>query len=409
MVAHGQSRTSVVARRRSHLAALTGLRFVAALQVVFFHEAVSLLRPGPLRRLGDAGYIGVSLFFVLSGFVMAYTYLEPFDAPRINRREFFRARFARIYPAYVLALVAALPVYLPWAVSNLLKPGVLGPAKAAVTTLANVTLLQGWFPLTVPPWNTPGWSLSVEALFYALFPFLGVWLTRRKSRSLASLAGGLWLATIGVAVVFTAAHPSLWTHGGPESPLRSLMFLKYFPLMHVSEFVIGIACGLLYLRYGDRASALRRRSAVVSIGVTLLVMAALSSPYQLPYPLLHSGLLAPLFGILIVSLASDSGPLAAVLRTRPMVFLGEASYALYLLHEPLSDILYKRRWSPLGDIAAGPRFLIYLAIVIAASCAVLVWYEQPARRWLRGAGLARPQRPPDQEGVPRPVTAEPQI
>lgn len=396
--------------RRPHLAALTGLRFFAALHVVVYHEATSLLAPGAVRRFGQAGYIGVSLFFVLSGFVMAYTYLTPFDAPPVDRRSFRRARIARIYPAYVLALAVALPIFLPWASAKFAEHGISGPSKALVTAFANITLLQGWFPVTVPQWNAPGWSLSVEALFYALFPFIGVWMTRRSTRALVWVAGSLWITTLAVAAIYTTAHPALWWGGGPESPLRSLMVLKFFPPMHVSEFVMGITCALFYLRRPEVGDARRTGAALISVAATILVAYLLSSRQQLPYTLLHSGLLAPLFGVLIVALASDCGPIAAVLRTRILVFLGQASYSLYLLHEPLAALLYKFRWSPLIGMAQGPRFAIYLAAAIAISSAVFAWYEEPARRWLRrGAAAPRTTSRGEAPGVSQPATAEPQI
>jgi peptidoglycan/LPS O-acetylase OafA/YrhL len=173
--------------------------------------------------------------------------------------------------------------------------------------------------------------------------------------------------------------------------------------------VIGVASGLYYLRHEDRVSGAGRRPVMITVVVTALVVAVLSSPYQLPYPLLHSGLLAPVFGLLIVALATDRGPIAAVLRTRPLTFLGQASYSLYLLHEPLSNLFYKQNRSPLHSLPGEERFWIYLAVGIGISSAVLVWYEEPIRRWLRGAARARSHRPLDQEGVPRPVTAEPQL
>jgi peptidoglycan/LPS O-acetylase OafA/YrhL len=369
--------------RRGDLPALTGLRFLAALHVVFYHEALSLIPGGWVRQLISGGFISVSLFFVLSGFVMAYTYLEPFNSRAVGLESFWMARFARVYPVYVLALVFALPVYVPWALRKFAEQGLIGPTKAIFTFVANITLLEAWVPQTVAPWNSPGWSLSVEALFYLAFPFFAPALSRERSASVVFIAASCWLAGIAVATIFTAAHPTLWSGGEPEFTVPGLVVLKYFPLMHVAEFLIGVSCGLLYLRASAARTQKGADAGLLSVLVAAAVVLVLSIPQQLPFPLLHSGLLAPLFGILIFSLATGGGPLAQLLQTPQAVLLGKASYAIYLFHEPLATILYKRQWSPLRATPPYARFGVYLTILIAFSIAVLVWYEEPARRAIR--------------------------
>src|SRR4051794_29809514 len=101
---------------RPPLRALTGLRFVAAMQVLLYHVYAPGSRgaPGWVRALVGSGYVGVGLFFVLSGFVLAYNYLEPMEAGRVSRREFWLARLARVYPVYLLGLVAGMPVFVQW-------------------------------------------------------------------------------------------------------------------------------------------------------------------------------------------------------------------------------------------------------------------------------------------------------
>src|SRR5690242_17436535 len=159
---------------RPVLKPLTGLRFLAAMAVVAYHALDALVphAPGYLSRLASHGYLGVSLFFVLSGFILTYTYIEPDSgALRGSAREFWWARIARVYPMYTAALVVALPVFLLYRIA-------LAPpeARAQATIAAGLTpmLLQGWWPPAACQWNCPGWSLSVEMFFYAIFPFLAV-------------------------------------------------------------------------------------------------------------------------------------------------------------------------------------------------------------------------------------------
>ncbi|HVE66393.1 MAG TPA: acyltransferase, partial [Thermoanaerobaculia bacterium] len=159
---------------RPVLPALTGLRFVAAMAVVLYHVPMKPFASETATRLTAYGYLGVSLFFVLSGFILTYTYIDPHTgALRGSVRDFWWARVARIYPVYLIALLLSLPIFLIFRVL-VAAPAARPPAllSAALTPL----LLQAWWPTTATQWNTPGWSLSVELFFYALFPFAAVWL-----------------------------------------------------------------------------------------------------------------------------------------------------------------------------------------------------------------------------------------
>src|SRR5262245_35048532 len=126
---------------------LTGLRFLAALHVVVFHFGQKRFH-GLVGGLVSSGYTAVSLFFVLSGFVLAYTYGQRHAGRGLDRRTFWVARFARIYPLYVLALVIALPFYLRDG-----RPG------GWLEPLLVVCLAQAWLPGAAVAWNGPAWSL----------------------------------------------------------------------------------------------------------------------------------------------------------------------------------------------------------------------------------------------------------
>ena len=171
------------AARKPTLGALTGLRFLAAAQVVLFHSIgprLDHLAP-PLAGLLGAGYTGVSLFFVLSGFVLAYNYLAPGQGGTTKTGNFLAARVARIYPVYLIGVLLALPGL----AGKLLRDHGPGDAFLAGSpvVLSALTLTQSWIPAYACRVNCPGWSLSVEAFFYLAFPLLGVFLaTRAKTR-----------------------------------------------------------------------------------------------------------------------------------------------------------------------------------------------------------------------------------
>lgn len=363
--------------RKPQLPPLTGLRYLAALLVVAFHVR-PLHQPEnhPLQRLVGRGYVGVGLFFVLSGFILAYTYLDGSPSPTIDRRAFWRARFARIYPVYVIGLVLALPFFLREVIragSPLVAPALLAPA-----------LLQSWVPSAACSWNCPGWSLSAEAFFYLLFPVLATWAAARRDRHLAFLMFGAWAIALVAPMLYLRLNPDGIGAGTVYDHAFWLFVVKFDPAVQLPQFLLGVLAGQWYLRGRGRSLS---RLALPAFAAVLLVLAL---PLDIPYVMLDTGILTPLFALLILALASGDGLLHRLLRHPLMVRLGEASYALYILHVPLvaaSASIAKR----IGVDATSLAFRV--ACAIGATVAALVvyrWIEEPMRKRLRGRPIAAP-------------------
>lgn len=372
---------------RPRLPALTSVRFLAALWVALFHmQAMHAFTFGTpaLARLASVGYAGVSFFFVLSGFILVYTY-----SGRVSTlREFWQARFARIYPALAFSLLVTAPgffficsrmhandphVFLPewtWAAHHL-----------PLAILLNLTLLQSWLPSAALSWNMPAWSLSVEAFFYLLFPFLLPRLARLSRPQLLAFAPAGCALTLICALTYTHFQPD-----GPVN-LRTLgpwiNFLKFNPLIHLPEFLMGMAAGLLFLhrRPEPHLPAARRAWPLTLLGLAAALTLVALSPH-IPYVVLHTALLAPAFTVLIYGLALRPRGLA-LLETRPMEALGEASYPFYLLHTTLilNFFLDMRTQTAKHQTALG--FLTWLLLAIAVSLLVDRLIERPLRRLLR--------------------------
>jgi peptidoglycan/LPS O-acetylase OafA/YrhL len=365
---------------RPPLRALTGLRFVAALQVLLYHVYApgSAGAPGWVRALVGSGYVGVGLFFVLSGFVLAYNYLQPMQAGHVSRREFWLARLARVYPVYLLGLIAGMPVFVEWMVKT--SPFAVAMGWVAKVTGASVLLVQAWAPQTACALNCPGWSLSAEAFFYAVFPLLVVPVQRASTRRLLGAAAALWVVTLAFPLLYLALAPDHLAHPKADSYGMWLMRLKFTPLVRLPEFVVGVVAGRLFAAGAfDRLRS--RWMEAAAVAATLAVL--LASP-ALPYPLVHNGLLTPLFAALVVLLALGLGPVSGFLSTKRMELLGGASYALYILHLPLNDgagrlmeALAVPRPSPALYTAA------FAALATLVAVAVFRWVEEPARRALR--------------------------
>jgi peptidoglycan/LPS O-acetylase OafA/YrhL len=360
--------TTTLARRPA-LPALTGVRALAAANIVCFH----FWDPawfGPLAPMMDNGYASVDFFFILSGFILAYNYTDKQAQGRFQRREFWRARLARLYPVYLLGLLVSIPVLkLEWRYRS--------TAEFFQGFFLTSVMQQGWSPLLATFWNTPAWTLSCEALFYLLFPWLLTLAWPRSRGRLALLLVLLWLVALVLPLAYMGLHPDGVAPLNRYSGGYWLRAVKFTPLPHLPAFLFGIALSYWNdrLRLSDWA---RFALATASLGgIVFLLMQG----EKLPFLLTHDGLLAPLFGGLILGLAGTH-PLAGVLSFRPFVALGEASFCLYILHfnlwqwihtSGLLTALHLARWDP---------WISYLLLELAALAAYR-WVEQPGRGWMQ--------------------------
>lgn len=379
---------------RPQLPALTGLRFVAAALVVLFHARGMLpsLRDNAALDVLGSGYSGVSLFFVLSGFVLAYNYLTPDGTGVRDTRDFLVARFARIYPVYLVGIVLGFPLF----VRELQRSG--GNAQlfreAPPITALTVTLLQSWVPDYACRLNCPGWSLSTEAFFYLAFPAIGVWLVRRKRTALLAFAVACWAIAMTFAFTYMKLNPDHFTEYTAASRADWLGMVKFSPLFRLPEFALGMAAGMVFLR---TPQAFGRHASTIGLIAAAAIVSALSFHAHLPYLAIHNGLLAPLFALLIIALATGAGPLAWFLGTRPLRLLGEASFALYLMH--LAILSYATKGLDMAGVSMNksPWLLIVTLVVMQAlSIAILHFIEEPARRAIRSRlGRQRNAAPAD--------------
>jgi peptidoglycan/LPS O-acetylase OafA/YrhL len=269
----------------------------------------------PFAREHALGQAGVGFFFLLSGFILTYTYSgRPATAASLAR--FYVARFARVYPAYLVSIALALPVVaaygsLAWDKSS---PAVRGEALAA-----QVLAVQAWSPheeiyLGI---NSPAWSISVEAFFYALFPLLLRTISRSFARSAARtifvMAAMTWACAAAVFAI--PHHADVWT-----------TFI--FPPVRLVDFVVGMLVGLAFLR-GYR---LPGSATAWEVAAVCAVAAAIAAIPYVPAGLQYSLWALPFWAALIAIVAMRGGAVSRLLSHRAFVRLGEISYAFYLVH-----------------------------------------------------------------------------
>ena len=341
---------------------LTITRFIAALSVVFFHggQQLDIVRQFPMFT---AGPTAVGYFFVLSGFVMALAYYRP-GVP-FDFRGYWLARFSRIYPVYILAFALTCLHYL--SILSRIKPP---------KVLANVFLYQAWIPDFALSFNIAAWSLSVEVFFYLLLPLLLLWAMRRPATEVIWISVGFW-------VISQLFHSFLTTRLGSGSE----NFLAYFPPFHLNAFLLGLAGGIWYLTYSSRMKVRQSLNLILlvgSLGTVLLLLTLRAYLPTFPHNIsLDAGLLAPLFLLIVLTLALDTSRLSQGLGHPWLVLLGDASYALYILHVPIRW-LYEDLLSLTDQVLAfGVMFAIYLPLLIVLCIFVFKYIERPARDWLR--------------------------
>ena len=396
--------------QRSGLPALTGARFFAAFSVVVYHYGSAALEPvSPLlARMSAVGPAAVSFFYVLSGAVLTWGCTDADGRLRRPTFVFWGQRAARILPAYLLALLLSA---VPFSLQVLkLHPGAGGAFRVAIGLGSALLLVQTLWPQIAAGPNVPGWSISCEAFFYAVWPRLVSW--RRPSRPGLPWRAGLWLwaaalapTAIGLCLLATGALPAgafatlVEDVSAGELLARTL---TYFPPLRLPEFALGIALGHALKSTPERPRSVAADTLREAALLAILLAAGLALGLGLPSRLIglpladriviEGGSLAPIFALWVWQLARGRGLGQRLLSTPALLGLGEASYALYILQEPLFVWLTAalKRSAPAAMRHWTLTFWGYAALLVVASVAVHKLVELPLRQRLLARLSPRP-------------------
>ncbi|WP_030060754.1 acyltransferase family protein [Streptomyces novaecaesareae] len=381
--------------RAATLPSLEGLRAIAVVFVFASHALVLGAFKDPdalsvfntLTGNGRIGFLAVSFFFVLSGFVLTWS-----AKPGQTATGFWRRRVMRIGPSHVLIAAVALTQFA--AAGETIR---WGPA------IANLFLVQNWWPsqdLIMYQFNGATWTLAVEMLCYAMFPLLVRLIRRLDNRALWS-----WIIGLGATAILLPAISYPLLSGFPPShfyPLGSwpqLWALYFFPPVRCIDFVIGM--------FLARIVASGRWPKIRILPAVLLNLAAFLLLYHLPIPFGIAAFYPVPAALLIGALAArDLSGKRTVLSTRPMVWLGELSFAFYIIHITVMFAVhaafagelvgYAHSYTPTAfSTPVAVLFVIGLYVLIVALAWVLHrTVELPAmRRWSRPAARPAANRP----------------
>lgn len=334
---------------------LTSIRFFAAISVVLYHSGASFALksshfPAFLKTLLMNGYSGVTFFFVLSGFILQYTYRSRISSGA-QLKKFAVARLARIYPVYVLAVALMLPFV----------------TLSGWGDVPQFFLLHWWVQdasLGITNWNMPSWTLSVELFFYICFPLISRVVEQLPSKTVAMSA----LILLGFATITESST-------FPSGDLGPFTWMKWVPapILRLPEFVIGICVAELRLR------GLMIHVPSWMVATALLVVLCLTGDAHVgPFVTAMSALL-----IASVSANQDTR-FAHLLSRRWFVIMGGASYSLYLLHQPVHFAIKTWIGSDKALVALQYPTLLVLSVL------VFLRFEEPMREWVRARVGMRP-------------------
>jgi peptidoglycan/LPS O-acetylase OafA/YrhL len=347
---------------------LTGLRALAALWVVLFHFRY-LFSFGVLNPLIDKGYLGVDLFFVLSGFIIAYVHRKDFENWPLKSQDckrglrFLALRCARMLPVHYVTLGLLI---LMDAGRALLAHQSLWQAHAVKGAqgdlLLNLVNLQGWGLSDHNSWNIPAWSISSEWFAYLLFPAIALFVLPR----LKSITGPLLLMTLcfwGLSSFMACLH------------LPGIDWTVHYSLIRVTaEFVIGCALCALFSHTQENS----RWAGLLAVASIVLLFGNIA---------LHGSDMLSLFSLtgLLLSLAIGGHSFAKLLSVPPMLYLGEISFSTYMMYSPVvltfNSIDFHSHW-----MARFPHWILFTGLLLTQLIAASLLYalvEKPARNFLR--------------------------
>ena len=365
--------TQPLSPHAAHYPFVDVLRGIASSLVLVFHgmhvSGRTNFPPDGVWRFLDYGWVGVNIFLLISGFVITLSAFRHLDRhPQAFRRPFAVARLARIVPLYLLTGAVFLAVADP--------PWLHGPLRdSAVQVGAHLAFVHNLSPTTHGSIDGPNWSIALEMQFYVFMLLLAPWLVRR--------AAPLHLV---VAIVFAAIFryaTTLWAEPGRID--LQFIYATEFPGL-IDHFALGIALAFAAWPAPERGSVLVpgwRVFTIASAAALALLWLAGSVLVEFGYwedvgmVTLLPTLLA--LGFTAALVAAIAFPAAAHPAFRPLRYLGEISYGLYLWHMPV--ILFMLKVAP--DLKGGPFLVALFLLTLLLSALSWHLFEKPLSRIFR--------------------------
>jgi peptidoglycan/LPS O-acetylase OafA/YrhL len=372
-----------------YLPALTGIRFFAIFHIFLFHllslygsekpEGMENLligfktAPQTFAIFASNGWISTSLFFLLSGFILAYLYWGDDGQLTTTRRRFWSLRAARIYPIHLIVLTLIFLMQVPWYLGQGMPLSTLVPSA-----LATIALVQAWVPPWIPLWSWPTWTISALVFLYLIMPWLMTTLSRLSRRQMVMAL----IAMPFVSIIPTLGYAARQASGAPWS-MNVDMFVANTPLFWVPYFAAGMLMTRIFSL--SRFKPTRPRPSWFAWGdAAFIVVIAIACTPGIEQPLkffIRQGLLMPFFMIMVLDLARGRGLMAKIFSLPGTGFLGETGYSIFIWQNIVLIFSYV---SLMAIPSIGP-YQIWIAIALIMALAIPSTYlvEKPIARFIR--------------------------
>lgn len=343
--------------------------------MIVAHHAPSLMQWGWLPHMPASMVHGVSFFFVLSGFILTHVYSSK---PMPSYGLFIRARFARLWPVHAFSLILLVLLVRHDSIT-FDGPGMF---DKWVVLGFNLTLLHSIFPFLAYTfsWNAVSWSISTEMFFYFAFPLLVLNIGRSWHWKMFGMA-------VLVIVVISLQAAAGWPTTSDNYEVATGSFGTYpNPLVRGLEFCAGMATWVLWNRHLRHLKLSLWAWSALEFAAVALCVGWIGFAFFWAFPLLSPRALlwyGPcgsfwVFAILIAVFASGRGVFSRALSVRPLLFLGDVSFSIYMLHQLLMKAFVTSFNWP--DVPAA----IYFGVLLALASASYVLVEKPGQRLLLG-------------------------
>lgn len=370
---------------KQHIKALTGMRFFAAFLVLLMHFSDYVNFPNILLPIIKAGGIGVSFFFVLSGFLLYIRYGQIFEEKNSKKDilNFYKSRFFRIYPAYFLGLLIVTIIHYTASIKleeNFFQN--IGISSWIINLFAFQTFSTSI--ITQQFWNAPSWSVSTELFFYLIFPFFIYYFTRHIQSCY-----NLILAIVLFFVVWVLLR-TVVVFGSFAGWFDKLFWVDYLSdrnfFWRFWEFGIGVLAGKLLIT--QQVNFLRsqlNRNVILFTSIAIICMIAytpwpLGEMSQLLARVMRLAILNTIpFAIIIAVFCSGENFLSRAIENKFTLYLGECSFAIYIYHWSFWLIL---DYSQKKGIVVTPTIVLFCILgTIILSMISYSFYENPLKNW----------------------------
>jgi peptidoglycan/LPS O-acetylase OafA/YrhL len=348
---------------------LTSLRFFAALMVFFSHiHDVVIFNHHRFfdfiwKNVCYEGYIGVTFFFILSGFILTYNYNHLINNKQISTLKFLSLRAARIYPTHLLCFfISLLPYFFLY--------------RSILAGIFNLFLLQSFIPIVSVyfSFNAPSWSISNEAFFYLIF----------CSLLLINYKNILKLWTLNIMLVIGF----LFLFSNKNDIIQHWIFYIN-PFMRILDFITGIVLAKIFFRVNHIIKNINLLKILEPISILLLaIFVFIAVKYNVNQSLRYDIYYIIPLGLIIFIFSFEEGLISKILANKICVFLGEISFAFYMFHYLIRNGLAFLQanfkiFLPTTDYGKAGLVLLILLTSLIVSSLSFIFYERPLNRFLR--------------------------